>query len=95
MSKAAQEGWLGKNQLPPKIPPFKTPRQLKMKNTGKASVREEIVDVSESDRQDVVDVTETEQKDSDSEDETQFGVIYERFVPGVDATTEQTFSTDV
>ncbi len=69
MSKAADTEWVGKNKLPPKskakIPPFKTPRQLKMKNTSKASVR-----------QDVVDVTETEQKESDSEDETQFGVVW-------------------
>ncbi len=67
---------MGKNRLPPTskatIPPFKTPRQLKMKQTGKASVVQE-----------VVDVTETEHKDSDSEDETQFGVVWEKFVPEV------------
>jgi hypothetical protein len=73
MSKAADKQWVGKNRLPPTskatIPPFKTPRQLKMKNTSKTSVV-----------QDVVDVTETEHNHSDSEDETQFGVVWEKFV---------------
>jgi hypothetical protein len=76
MSKAADTQWVGKNRLTPTskatIPPNKTPRQLKMKYTSKASVV-----------QDVVDVTETEHKDSDSEDETQFGVVWEKFVPEV------------
>jgi hypothetical protein len=74
MSKAADTQWVGKNRLPPTskatIPPYKTPRQLKMKQTSTARVV-----------QDVVYVTETEHKDSDSEDETQFGVVWEKFVP--------------
>ncbi len=53
-----------------------------------------MIDVSESERQDVVDVSETEQKESDSQDETQFGVIWEKFVPGVDAKIE-TYSDTV
>jgi hypothetical protein len=64
MSKAAQERRSGKKQLPSRIPPFKTPRQLKMKKTGNESVRQEVVDGSETDRQGVVDATETEQKES-------------------------------
>jgi hypothetical protein len=77
MSKAAETQWVGKNRLPPTkskatIPPFKTPRQLKMKQTGKSSVV-----------QDVFNVKETEHTDSESEDETQFGVVWEKFVPEV------------
>ncbi len=40
-----------------------------------------MVDISESERQGVVDVSETEQKDSDSQDETQFGVVWDKIVP--------------
>ncbi len=64
MSQASQKKMSGKKQLPSQIPPFKTPRQLEMKKTDNESVRQEVVDGSETDRQGVVDVTETEQKDS-------------------------------
>jgi hypothetical protein len=92
MSKRGETGWVSKNQLPPAIPPYKTPRQLKTNNTRKARasqcVRKEVIEVSESERQDVVDVTETEQKESDSQDETQFGVVWEKLVPVVVSTEE-------
>ena len=66
MSKASQKRMSGKKQLPSQIPPFKTPRQLKMKKTDNESVRQEVVDGSETDRQGVVDVTETEQNGKDT-----------------------------
>jgi hypothetical protein len=98
MSRRDETGWVSENQLPLPIPPYKTPRQLKTKTTSKASaskcVRTKVIDVSESERQDVVDVSETEQKESDSQDETQFGVVWEKIVPGVDATLE-TYSDTV
>ncbi len=67
MSKRGETGWVGKNQLPPPIPPYKTPRQLRQlqkQDKSEASVtecvRKDVIYVLESERQDVVDVSESE-----------------------------------
>ncbi len=67
MSKTIDEGWTGKNNLPPRTPPYKALKLATVKDTSQTKVR-----------QAVVKRTETEQKDSDSEDETQFGVVWEK-----------------
>jgi hypothetical protein len=67
MLKKADEGWTGKNNLPPRIPPYKTPRLATAKDTRTTNVR-----------QNVIEIADTEEKDNESEDDTQFGVVWEK-----------------
>ncbi len=67
MSKKADEGWTGKNKMPPLIPPYKTPRLVSVENKMQTRKKPAVVDISE-----------TEAKDSGSEEETQFGVVWEK-----------------
>jgi hypothetical protein len=68
MSKKAAEGWTGRNKLPPpQIPPYKAPRLVSVKDTRKTIKKPTVVHISE-----------TEEKDSESEEDTQFGVVWEK-----------------
>jgi hypothetical protein len=82
MPKKSDEGWAGKNQLPPQIPPYKAPRlargqdkrvQDKRPVTARGPKKRETRSTPIT-----VVIAETEQKDCDSEDETQFGVVWEK-----------------
>jgi hypothetical protein len=58
MSKKADEGWTGKNKMPPNIPPYKAPRVVSVTNTRKTRSKAVVVVISE-----------TEDKDSDGEED--------------------------
>jgi hypothetical protein len=68
-SKKQDAGWTGKNIMPFYIPPFyKTPRSVSV-----------VVETRKTRRKPAtVVVLETEEQKSDSEDETQFGVVWEK-----------------
>jgi hypothetical protein len=65
--KADAGGWTGKNKMPAPIPPYKTPRQVNVESTR-----------TTRSKQTVVLITKTEEQDSDSEEETQFGLVWEK-----------------
>ena len=92
MPKKSDDGWAGKNQLPPQIPPYKAPRlargqdkrvQEKRPVTAKDPKKKEKRSKSVT-----VVIQETVQKDNDSEDETQFGVVWEKMTDEHRAMTE-------
>jgi hypothetical protein len=58
MSKKADEGWTGKNKMPPNIPPYKAPRAVSVTNIRKTRSKPVVVVISEK-----------EDKDSESEEE--------------------------
>jgi hypothetical protein len=65
--KADAGGWTGKNKMPAPIPPYKTPRQVNVEGTRTTRSKKT-----------VVLITETEEQASDSEEETQFGLVWEK-----------------
>jgi hypothetical protein len=67
MSKKPDAGWTGKNKMPSHIPLYKTPRSVSVVETRKTRRKPA-----------AVVITETEEKESDSEEETQFGVVWEK-----------------
>jgi hypothetical protein len=69
MNKKGDTGWLSKSQLRPSLPKCKPPRQTTAPET-----------VEKTKAVDVIDVTDSEvQIEYESEDETQFGVMRERY----------------
>jgi hypothetical protein len=67
MSKKQDAGWTGKNKMPSHIPPYKTPRSVSVEETRKTRrTPPPVVEV------------QTDEKESDSEAETQFGVVWEK-----------------
>jgi hypothetical protein len=67
MAKKADAGWTSKNKMPGYIPPYKAPRPRRGEQTNETNVQPVVIDCSES-----------LQKDSDSEEGTQFGVVWEK-----------------
>jgi hypothetical protein len=82
MPKKSDDGWAGKNQLPPQIPPYKAPRLARGQDKrvqDKRPVTAKVTKTKETRSKPVtVVIQETVQKDNDSEDETQFGVVWEQ-----------------
>jgi hypothetical protein len=82
MSKKADEGWSGKKVPLSRIPPHKAPRQ-----STRVSLRgkQRVVELTETQdkepiqtKQTVVDIVESQDQASDSEEDTQFGVVWEK-----------------
>ena len=68
MAKKADGGWTSKNQKPGYIPPFKTPRSVTV--VEKRNIRRQ--------PKEIVLITETEENERESEEDTQFGVVWEK-----------------
>jgi hypothetical protein len=71
MKKAGDKGWLSKSQHPTQLPKYKPPRQTTAPDIAAARSRQACP---------VIDMPDCEAREEDeSEDEMQFGLVYERY----------------
>jgi hypothetical protein len=75
MAKKADEGWLNKNGKPSRIPPYKAPRQTRYEGRGQTRQGARVEHVTETE-----DKGNGTTESDDSEEETQFGVVWEKFI---------------
>jgi hypothetical protein len=79
MKKKAAGPWLRRNQLPPRppsshLPPYKPPRQNTVTEIEKDKTSAEVIEIQDSE-----DKPDKGINDDESQTETQFGLVWERY----------------
>jgi hypothetical protein len=94
MSKKAEDGWFNKNGKPSRIPPYKAPRQTSSEVRGQTRPCAAVEDVTviEDKGKGEKENKGKEAIESDSEEETQFGVVWEKYI--IPETEEQMSDID-